>query len=88
MEGIAMDTANLKYIAEEVLDDEGQFAIGELIHDGKIEEAEEYLLLGVDRYYDQGSMSFAAAARLYSILGFPPERACEFRQKNLGVFYS
>lgn len=83
-----MNIANLKKIGEEVLNEEGQIAVDELLREGRIETAKEYLLGGIDSCYDRGIINFEDAAGFYNLLDLSPERASMFRQKNLGVLYS
>ncbi len=82
-----MDTSNFERIAGVVFNKAGQAEVTELLQEGKVEKAKEYLLVGIDTMWFGGDMTFEDAAGYYNLLDLSPERAAMFRQKNLGVLY-
>lgn len=82
-----MNTSDLITIAVRVFDEEGQLLIDELLEEGKLDEAKEYLLFGIDGGWTGGALTFEDAEELHQMLGISPEHAARFRQENLGVLY-
>lgn len=82
-----MNTSDLITIAVRVFDEEGQLLIDELLEEGKLDTAKEYLLFGIDGGWSGGDLTFEDAEELHQMLGISPEHAARFRQENLGVLY-
>lgn len=82
-----MNTSDLITIAVRVFNEEGQLLIDELLEEGKLDEAKEYLLFGIDGGWTGGALTFEDAKELHGMLNISPERAARFRQMNLGVLY-
>ena len=72
-------------IGDRLLNEEGQFELGEIIRENDIQRAKEYLFGAVDALFEYGSLSFEEAAKLYKQIGVSPERASELRQQRGGM---
>ena len=70
----------LTQVAGEIMNEQQEFEVCELLGNGQVELAREYLLMRVDSLYCRGSMDLQKAAHYYSIIDPSPERARMFPQ--------
>jgi hypothetical protein len=74
-------------IAKKVLCGEGQFSVSALIKQGRIKEAKDRVLEGIDSCYWDWHISFTEAAGFYNLLDLPQERASKFPQRHNQAFF-
>ncbi len=72
----------LQWVAGKVLSEKDATSIEDLLADGEIERAKEYLLGRADRLFEEKILNFDQAAELYALIGVSPERASELRQRR------